>query len=318
MASAMATRLTLDVVMDDFWTRPTGMFGKPIWVRPGVLQLIFDDDNNKLQTFAGPSVPGGHSAFTRTASIYSTEPITDADMLITSSDGQTELMRNSVTAYTQRVHNCYIVEANILGFATGETGIEEQVVLSNALRWALADYVTRFGDPPDQIVLHLDVNGTLMLGDVASKKSMAKSANNLARDVLKREEDSDSFKLTDEVREAVTRAKDADEESVKREYTAAYSANDFIRAVMLAMGALAPATILKLNEEMSANAAQMLSSKNVRESLAKARSSDSLETPSCTVAIRTNGVEHRQAAVYVQRLVMGVLGIELSEEIADC
>jgi len=33
-----------------------------------------------------------------------------------------------------------------------------------------------------------------------------------------------------------------------------------------------------------------------------------------TVAIRTNGVEHRQAAVYVQRLVCGVLGLELSEE----
>lgn len=33
-----------------------------------------------------------------------------------------------------------------------------------------------------------------------------------------------------------------------------------------------------------------------------------------TIAIRTNGVEHRQAAHYIQRLMMGVLGLELSEE----
>ena len=33
-----ATRLTLDVVMEDFCTRRTGVYGKPVWLRPGVLQ----------------------------------------------------------------------------------------------------------------------------------------------------------------------------------------------------------------------------------------------------------------------------------------
>ena len=31
--------LTLDVVMDNFWTRPTGVYGKSVWLRPGVLQV---------------------------------------------------------------------------------------------------------------------------------------------------------------------------------------------------------------------------------------------------------------------------------------
>ena len=35
-----ATRLTLDVVMENFVTRRTGVYGKPVWQRPGILQLV--------------------------------------------------------------------------------------------------------------------------------------------------------------------------------------------------------------------------------------------------------------------------------------
>ena len=38
-AMSHPTRLTLDVVMDDFPTRRTGVYGKPVWVREGVLQV---------------------------------------------------------------------------------------------------------------------------------------------------------------------------------------------------------------------------------------------------------------------------------------
>ena len=54
-------------------------------------------------------------------------------------------------------------------------------------------------------------------------------------------------------------------------------------------------------------------SKSTRKQIEKASSAASIEAPAVTVAIRTNGVEHRQAANYVQRLIMGVLGLEISE-----
>ena len=45
--------------------------------------------------------------------------------------------------------------------ASEKSGLEEQVVLSSAVKWALADYTARHGEAPEQIVLHIDVNGTL-------------------------------------------------------------------------------------------------------------------------------------------------------------
>ena len=55
-----------------------------------------------------------------------------------------------------------------------------------------------------------------------------------------------------------------------------------------------------------------LSSKSRDKAFAAAATADAIEAPALTVAIRTNGVEHRQAAAYVQRLVLGALGLELS------
>ena len=43
------TRLTLDVVMENFVTRRTGVFGKPVWLRPRVLQLVYDDDTTTFE-----------------------------------------------------------------------------------------------------------------------------------------------------------------------------------------------------------------------------------------------------------------------------
>ena len=307
------TRLTLDVVMDDFWTRATGVFGKPVWQRPGVLQIIFDDDNNTMRHYSGPSVPGGHVAYTRTASIYSETPITDEDVDISSTNPMTAELRKHVAAFTQRVKGCYLIEANILGFAGEHSGLDEQSVLGSAIKWALSDYADRMGEPPSQIVLHLDVNGTLALGDVASNKGIGGSANGLARDVLKRLEEEASFELPQNVQNAMQRARSLSDESVRQEYTVNYSGNDFIRAVVLCLGALAPAAIRDLDDEL-AGSFTTYASESTRRAFLEARSKEALESPAMTVAIRTNGVEHRQAAVYVQRLVCGVLGLELSEE----
>eukprot|EP00966_Prymnesium_polylepis_P273570 6319826-Prymnesium_polylepis.1 len=156
-------RLSMDVVMEDFWTRSSGVYGKPIWLRYGVLQLMYDDDNDKLRRFTGVEVPGGNVAFTRTAAVYSESAITDADIAVEGPDETTEALRTACEAFLQRVGTCYLVEANLLGFANQD----EQCVLSSALKWALADYSARFGEAPHQIVLHLDVNGSLALGDVA-------------------------------------------------------------------------------------------------------------------------------------------------------
>ena len=175
---------TLDVVMENFWTRASGVYGKPIWLRPGVLQLVYDDDNDRLRRFRGATVPGGNAAFTRTATVYSQSEITDNDVDATGTTPAVEALRKQCTAFTQRVGSCYLVEANILGFANPaaaeSTGLGVQCVLSSAVRWALADYEARCGLPPRQIVLHLDVNGSLALGDASGTKTFASMANSLA------------------------------------------------------------------------------------------------------------------------------------------
>ena len=90
-------RLSLDVIMEDFWTRPTGVYGKPVWLRPGVLQLFYDDDNTELCRFDGETVPGGHVAFTRTAAVYSKEPLTAADLDPSSGDAANVSWHGSMT-----------------------------------------------------------------------------------------------------------------------------------------------------------------------------------------------------------------------------
>jgi len=313
------TRMTLDVVMEDFWTRPTGVYSKPVWIRPNVLQIVYDDDNDLLSRVSGPNVPGGHSAYTRTAAVYSDTPITDEDIEVRTSDPRTESLRKQVSAFVQRVRNCYLVEANILGFAANGTGLEEQCVLSSAIRWALSDYQLRFQRQPSQIVLHLDVNGSLALGDVAGSKSMSKMASGLATDMLQRVQD-DLLSLGEQSVLAVKRAKSSGDDQLTQEYTVSYSGNDFVRSVMECQGALAIAAIRDIEAEISDHTSTMgadgsfqsLDAMSVRR--AKHAAATELESPALTVAIRTNGVEHRQASVYVQRMMLGVLGIELSEE----
>ena len=296
-------------------TRPTGCYTKPIWLRPGVLQLLYDDDNDRLRCMQCDALPGGHAAYTRTATVYSQTEITDDDLKVASTSPMTEKLRSCVAAYVQRVRSCYLIEANLLGFASAGTGVQEQAVLSSAIRWALSDFIVRNGKPPDQIVLHLDVNGSLALGDVAGSKSMHKMAKNLARDVFQRYEQ-EFVQLSDQAASAVERARDGPEGSLAHEYTVAYSGNDFVRSVMACQGALAVAAIREIEADMAIHAnesfADKFNSASTRQ--ASVAMATSLERPALTVAIRTNGVEHRQAAVYVQRMLMGVCGIELSEE----
>ena len=45
--SSTDVRYELDIVMENFWTRATGVFGKPVWLREGVLHLFYDDDNTE-------------------------------------------------------------------------------------------------------------------------------------------------------------------------------------------------------------------------------------------------------------------------------
>ena len=279
-------------------------------------QLVYDDDNNKISSFQGAAVPGGHVAYTRTASVYSEKPITQADTDAASDNPSVELLRKSTRAYTQRVGSVYLVEANLLGFAGEKTGLNEQCVLSSAVRWALADYVCRFGETPRQIVLHLDVNGTLALGDVASAKKFGKVATGLASGVLKRS-DNDEITLSNDERAAIARVMALPEEQLKQQYSINYSGNDFVRALLACLGALAPTAICELDEELdrafSDGSFNKFASKTTERMFELAKSDEFIEMPAVTVAIRTNGVESRQACVYVQRLVMGVLGIELSE-----
>ena len=118
-----SARLTLDVIMEDFWTRPSGVYRKPVWLRDGVLQLFYDDDNDQAKQFSGAAVPGGHAVFTGTASVYSTTPITDADITVESDDPSTSELHRSLPAFAQRVRNCYLVQANLLGFAGAASGM---------------------------------------------------------------------------------------------------------------------------------------------------------------------------------------------------
>mmetsp|Transcript_38774 Transcript_38774/g.94147 ORF Transcript_38774/g.94147 Transcript_38774/m.94147 type:complete len:577 (+) Transcript_38774:190-1920(+) len=308
------SRLTLDVVMENFWTRPAGVYSKPVWLRPDVLQLVYDDDNSATSQYSGDAVPGGFTAFTRTATVYSNSQLTADDLAVESSDPQVELLRRQVPAYTQRVRNCYLVEANLLGFAGVASGLsEEQAVLSLALKWALADHAVRFGKHPYQIVLHLDVNGTLALGDIAGNKNFGKMVHSLAADILKRI-DEKAVHVPESTRTVILDTKDKTEEELKKEYTANYSSQDFVRCVMMALGALAPEAVRHLDEEMSGNFAENYRSASTSKAFSAASSADALESPALTIAIRTNGVEHRQGSVYVQRLLHGALGVELSEE----
>ena len=302
-------RLTLDVIMENFWTRPSGVYRKPVWLRPNVLQLFYDDDNDGLKTFSGPAVPGGHSAFTGTASVYSQTPITKADLSLDSPNPVTNALRKEVTANLQRVGSCYLVQANLLGFAGSESGVvSEQIVLSASLKWALSDYATRFGKQPEQIVLHLDVNGTLALGDLAGSKSFAKMTQSLAKDLLADEK----MSLTAEQKKALADAQEKEETELRTRFTANYSRQDFIRAIVLALSALAPSAIRELDRELSGDFAANFRTKSAAQAFSDAAAA--LESPALTLAIRTNGTEHRQAAVYVQRLIHCVLGTELSEE----
>lgn len=288
-------------------------------------------------------------AYTRTFAVYSPLRFTDADLDASSRCAAVNDLRKHVRAFTQRVGSAYLVEANILGFAGESTGLEEQCVLSSAVKWALADYSTRFGAPPRQIIMHLDVNGTLALGDVAGSKKFGKIAASLAANALKRS-DEDNLKLGSAERLAMVRAVQLPEEQLQLEYSVNYSVraraylsggvtcarcvtrvcaracacvhvralpcarqgNDFVRALLTCLGALAPAAIRELDSEL-AGMFNGFSSKATQRHFELAAASDSLEKPALTVAIRTNGVEHRQAAGYVQRLVMGTLGLEISE-----
>ena len=49
----------------------------------------------------------------------------------------------------------------------------------------------------------------------------------------------------------MSRAKDEAEEVLRQEYTVEYSSQDFVRAVLMAFGALAPAAIRSLDEGAS-------------------------------------------------------------------
>lgn len=186
--------LSLDICMENFWTRPTGVYAKPVWLREGVLQIIFDDDNTPLRYHSGSTVPGGHAAFTRTAVVYSSKPTADYSPEIADEALASEVaaLKAACPAFTQRVGSCYLIEANLFGFvnaAAGESSrMEEMNVLSTAMTWAVRDYTARYGVRPDHIVLHLDVNGTLILGDVASQKSITKAANSLAKRAIERAE----------------------------------------------------------------------------------------------------------------------------------
>jgi len=316
------TRLTLDVVMENFWTRPAGVYAKPIWLRDGVLQLMYDDDNDRARKFVGATVPGGNAVYTRAVTVYSREPLTDADTQVEGPNAAVEALRQTCTAFTQRAGTCYIVEANILGFANaaaGESaGLHEQTVLSSAIKWALADYEARHGAPPRQIVLHLDVNGSLTLGDVAGTKTFSSMCTNLAGKLV---EDL-HVELNDDTKEAMLRAKSLEEGILREEYNVNYSGADFARTILTCLGALAPAAIHELREDLAGafvraprRASQMGAIDAARfPRMANPQSAQDHSMPALTVAIRTNGVEFDAAAHYIQQLVKGVLGIDLTEE----
>ena len=279
--------ISLDVCMENFWTRPTGVFTKPVWLREGVLQLVFDDDNTELKYNSGPTVPGGHVAFTRTACVYSSVPSAEAapeitDPLIAAS---VAALKEECKAFTQRVGSCYLVEANLFGFVNedlqGISRLGEQRVLSSAVVWAIADYKARYGSAPEHIVLHLDVNGTLLLADIASNKSPKKAAEGMATRLTQRAE-KDQIQISDTTSEAIARVKTLDDDDIRAEYNAHYPEADVVRTLHHCLA-----------------------------SLDSTPSGSALEA-CLTLAIRTNGVESAAAATYLQNLIKGALGTDLS------
>jgi len=279
--------LSLDICMENFWTRPTGVYAKPVWLREGVLQIIFDDDNTPLRYHSGSTVPGGHAAFTRTAVVYSSKPTADYSPEIADEALASEVaaLKAACPAFTQRVGSCYLIEANLFGFvnaAAGESSrMEEMNVLSTAMTWAVRDYTARYGVRPDHIVLHLDVNGTLILGDVASQKSITKAANSLAKRAIERAEQG-AYTLPCKV-EDVERIKTLPEALVCEEFNVMYAEKDLIRTLHHCLAALA------VNPSGGANAC-------------------------LTLAIRTNGVESAAAATFLQSIIKDALGQELTDE----
>ena len=65
------------------------------------------------------------------------------------------------------------------------------------------DYKARYGSAPEHIVLHLDVNGTLLLADIASNKSPKKAAEGMATRLTQRAE-KDQIQISDTTSEAAT------------------------------------------------------------------------------------------------------------------
>lgn len=128
-----------------------------------------------------------------------------------------------------------------------------------------------------QVVLHLDVNGSLSLGDVAGIKSFGEMAASLAKDLVKREEEG-AVALSPVTKDALTRAANLDEEMLEHEYTTYYNSKDLLRAITLCL-----------------------------DMLRGGKGSSGL-----TLAIRTNGVEHEAAASYLRDLVKNV-GYLISE-----
>jgi len=261
--------------MDNYWVRPTGVYAKGVWLRKGVLQVFYDDDNNHLRFFSGPSVPGGHAAFTRTAVVYSTTIIDEA-MTTTAATSEIEELRKQVPAFTQRVGSCYLVEAGILGFSKPEAAsVEEQSVLSTSCAWAVADYTARVGTLPEQIVLHLDVNGSLSLGDVAGNKNFGKMASELSAHIVKRAEGGEVV-LPEATKAALERAQALDEDALRQEFTTTYNGQDLVRTI------------------------EYCRSKTPGKPL--------------TLAIRTNGVEFEAASANIAGLLETRMGLKLSEE----
>ena len=50
------TRMTLDVVMENFWGTAHRVLHKPVWLGLDVLQLVYDDDNDALHRISDPGL----------------------------------------------------------------------------------------------------------------------------------------------------------------------------------------------------------------------------------------------------------------------
>ena len=283
-----------------FWTRATGVYGKPVWLRKDVLQLFYDDDNNELTRQNEPTIMGGHTAFTQSASIYSQEPLDDTSTEVASDHPETEQLRGYVPAFVQRVGTCYLVQANIMGFATAAGKKSLQAlggggVLSSAMRWALSDYQQRFGKPPHSIVLHLDVNGTVSLGDVAGRHSFGESVTSLVNQLLKRI-DSGHVRASQATTAALRLVPQLDDATLHEEYGGSYDDVDLVESISASLDALRT-SVLPLPDSGTPGGSK----------------SDAL-SPELTVTIRTNGVEAEAAGSYVLKVLKDRIGLVLSEE----